>query len=118
VGSVWYYGSLQDSIFTEDTAFALAFRAVLAQTLAPAYKIDKQQHQPAPSKSTLRPPKVSPEGPHISLQYRSMAFADSPDAVINAIALNRLDNLKPDEYIIALGPDGRQFLGTPNGYSA
>lgn len=33
-------------------------------------------------------------------------------------ALNSLQKLGPDEYIIAFGPEGRQFCGTPNGYSA
>jgi hypothetical protein len=42
----------------------------------------------------------------------------SSDTIINNAALNRLDVLDADQYIIALGPEGRQFLGTPNGYSA
>ncbi|KAJ4337780.1 hypothetical protein N0V95_008238 [Ascochyta clinopodiicola] len=33
-------------------------------------------------------------------------------------ALDRLDKLGTDEYIIAFGPNGRQFFATPNGYSA
>jgi hypothetical protein len=46
-----------------------------------------------------------------------MSFISS-DAIINNAALTRLDVLDADKYIIALGPDGRQFLGTPNGYIA
>lgn len=33
-------------------------------------------------------------------------------------ALGRLEKPKTDEYIIAFGPNGRQFFATPNGYSA
>ncbi|KAJ4372999.1 hypothetical protein N0V83_003290 [Neocucurbitaria cava] len=33
-------------------------------------------------------------------------------------ALDQLEELRPDEYIIAFGPNGEQFCGTPNGYSA
>ncbi|KAF1848906.1 uncharacterized protein K460DRAFT_304513 [Cucurbitaria berberidis CBS 394.84] len=47
-----------------------------------------------------------------------MAFDESPDVVVIATALTRLENLAADEYIIAFGPDGKQFCGTPNGYSA
>jgi hypothetical protein len=42
----------------------------------------------------------------------------SSDTITNNAALNRLDVLDANQYIIALGPAGRQFLGTPNGYSA
>jgi hypothetical protein len=35
-----------------------------------------------------------------------------------ATALSRLENLQPDKYIIAFGPGGKQFIGSPNGYSA
>jgi hypothetical protein len=42
----------------------------------------------------------------------------SSDTIFNNAALKKLDVLDADKYIIALGPDGRQFLGTPNGYIA
>lgn len=35
-----------------------------------------------------------------------------------AAALDQLDKLDPDTYIVAFGPNGRQFLATPNGYCA
>jgi methylenetetrahydrofolate dehydrogenase (NADP+)/methenyltetrahydrofolate cyclohydrolase/formyltetrahydrofolate synthetase len=47
-----------------------------------------------------------------------MANLDSPDAVMVSTALGRLEKLRTDEYIIAFGPNGRQFFATPNGYSA
>jgi hypothetical protein len=33
-------------------------------------------------------------------------------------ALTALEPLGPDEYFVAFGTGGRQFCGTPNGYSA
>ncbi|KAF1833646.1 hypothetical protein BDW02DRAFT_598908 [Decorospora gaudefroyi] len=45
-----------------------------------------------------------------------MSSSESPDAVVIATALDRLELLGPDQYIIALGPDGKQFIATPNGY--
>jgi hypothetical protein len=99
---------------TEDAALALAQGSLGANNRS-CLQVGKQQQL-----CTCQPqsPKVSPECPRNRTQHRSMAFADTPDSVINSIALNRLDNLDVDEYIIALGPDSRQFLGTPNGYSA
>lgn len=47
-----------------------------------------------------------------------MASTVSPDTVIISTALGRLEKLGTDEYIVALGPKGRQFFATPNGYSA
>jgi hypothetical protein len=32
--------------------------------------------------------------------------------------LEPLERCGPDEYLIAFGPDSKQFVGTPNGYSA
>jgi hypothetical protein len=40
------------------------------------------------------------------------------DSNIISTVLDRLQNLEPDKYIIAFGPGGKQFIGTPNGYSA
>jgi hypothetical protein len=45
-------------------------------------------------------------------------MSSTTDPAIIASALNRLEKLPADHYIIALGPDGQQFLGTPNGYFA
>lgn len=47
-----------------------------------------------------------------------MANLHSPDAIMVATALDRLKKLSTDEYIIAFGPNGRQFFASPNGYSA
>ncbi|KAF9697563.1 hypothetical protein EKO04_004183 [Ascochyta lentis] len=47
-----------------------------------------------------------------------MADLDTPEAVTTTTALSRLEKLGTDEYIIAFGPNGRQFFATPNGYSA
>ncbi|KAJ4991584.1 hypothetical protein SVAN01_02965 [Stagonosporopsis vannaccii] len=47
-----------------------------------------------------------------------MANKNSPDTANGTAALDRLDKLDPDQYIVAFGPNGRQFLATPNGYSA
>jgi hypothetical protein len=40
------------------------------------------------------------------------------DANRVSTALARLEKLQPDKYIIAFGPGGKQFIGSPNGYSA
>jgi hypothetical protein len=40
------------------------------------------------------------------------------DANRISTALARLEKLQPDKYIIAFGPSGKQFIGSPNGYSA
>jgi hypothetical protein len=40
------------------------------------------------------------------------------DTSLTSAVLSRLENLQIDEYIIAFGPHGQQFIGTPNGYSA
>jgi hypothetical protein len=47
-----------------------------------------------------------------------MADLVSPDEAVVSTALDRLEKLGTDEYIIAFGPNGRQFFATPNGYSA
>lgn len=47
-----------------------------------------------------------------------MSNVDSPDAIMAATALGRLEKLFADEYVIAFGPNGRQLFATPNGYSA
>lgn len=47
-----------------------------------------------------------------------MANLDSPDATMTSIALTRLEKLGTDEYIVAFGPNGKQFFATPSGYSA
>lgn len=46
------------------------------------------------------------------------AALNSPEAVLTSIALNRLEKLSTDEYIIAFGPNRRQFFATPHGYAA
>jgi hypothetical protein len=40
------------------------------------------------------------------------------NADLIATVLSRLENPAADEYFIAFGPAGRQFIGTPNGYTA
>lgn len=52
------------------------------------------------------------------LQRILMANSESPDVAKAAAALDRLDKLDTDTYIVAFGPNGRQFLAAPNGYSA
>ncbi|KAF1950627.1 hypothetical protein CC80DRAFT_509566 [Byssothecium circinans] len=47
-----------------------------------------------------------------------MAATVSPNAIHPSTVLSRLEPLGPDQYFIAFGPEGRQFCGTPNGYSA
>lgn len=47
-----------------------------------------------------------------------MANVDTPDATIVSIALQRLEKLGTDQYIIAFGLNGRQFFATSNGYAA
>ncbi|KAF2683020.1 hypothetical protein K458DRAFT_369169 [Lentithecium fluviatile CBS 122367] len=47
-----------------------------------------------------------------------MALAGPAKAVDISSALTQLEPLGADEYFIAFGPAGRQFCGTPNGYSA
>ena len=42
----------------------------------------------------------------------------SPDDVMASTALARLQTPSTDEYVIAFGPNGRQFFATPNGYAA
>jgi len=42
----------------------------------------------------------------------------SPDDVMASTALARLQKPSIDEYVIAFGPNGRQFFATPNGYAA
>jgi hypothetical protein len=41
-----------------------------------------------------------------------------PDTAIISAALDRLEPLEPDKYIIAFGSYSEQFIGTPNGYKA
>ena len=40
------------------------------------------------------------------------------DATLISTVLDRLERLDANTYTIAFGPGGKQFLGTPNGYSA
>jgi methylenetetrahydrofolate dehydrogenase (NADP+)/methenyltetrahydrofolate cyclohydrolase/formyltetrahydrofolate synthetase len=40
------------------------------------------------------------------------------DPDVMSTALSRLENLQPDEYIVAFGSGGKQFIGSPNGYPA
>jgi hypothetical protein len=47
-----------------------------------------------------------------------MSSADTPDPIIIETVLRRLEPLDTDKYVIALGPYGRQFFATPNGYTA
>ncbi|KAJ4309702.1 hypothetical protein N0V94_008800 [Neodidymelliopsis sp. IMI 364377] len=47
-----------------------------------------------------------------------MADLVSPDETVVSTALDRLEKLGTDDYIIAFGPNGRQFFATPNGCSA
>lgn len=42
----------------------------------------------------------------------------SPDDVMVSTALDSLEKPHTDQYIIAFGPNGRQFFATPNGYAA
>ncbi|KAL1792617.1 hypothetical protein ACET3X_009124 [Alternaria dauci] len=44
--------------------------------------------------------------------------SSSPDAVIIAATLGRLEPLAPNEYIIALSPGSYQFFATPSAYSS
>lgn len=46
-----------------------------------------------------------------------MSFFESDSAFIS-MALDRVENLSANEYLIVFGPDGKQFLATPNGCSA
>jgi methylenetetrahydrofolate dehydrogenase (NADP+)/methenyltetrahydrofolate cyclohydrolase/formyltetrahydrofolate synthetase len=46
-----------------------------------------------------------------------MSSVNTNSNIISTV-LDRLQNLEPDKYIIAFGPNGKQFIGTPNGYSA
>ena len=47
-----------------------------------------------------------------------MALEKSAKVVNISAILTKLDTLGSDEYFVAFGPSGRQFCGTPNGYSA
>lgn len=47
-----------------------------------------------------------------------MAAVQPPDTTIVSAVLDRLQHLNADNYVLAFGPDGRQFFATPNGYSA
>jgi|TARA_R110002003_G_scaffold117_23_gene10509 hypothetical protein len=40
------------------------------------------------------------------------------DANTISSVLERLGKLQNNQYIVAFGPNGKQFIGTPNGYSA
>jgi hypothetical protein len=40
------------------------------------------------------------------------------DVITISTVLNRLENLDTDTYIIAFGPNDKQFIATPNGYAA
>jgi methylenetetrahydrofolate dehydrogenase (NADP+)/methenyltetrahydrofolate cyclohydrolase/formyltetrahydrofolate synthetase len=42
----------------------------------------------------------------------------SPDTVIIAAMLDRLEPLAPNEYIVALSRGSDQFIATPNGYTS
>lgn len=46
-----------------------------------------------------------------------MASFETDPAMISYL-LSRPEKLGRDEYIVAFGPDGRQFIGTPRGYAA
>lgn len=47
-----------------------------------------------------------------------MTFVVDSDPVVVSTALDTLQNLDADQYLIVFGPDGRQFIASPNGYSA
>ena len=47
-----------------------------------------------------------------------MAEVENSDADLVSTALGRLETPSTDNYIVAFGPNGRQFFATPNGYSA
>jgi hypothetical protein len=49
--------------------------------------------------------------------HTAMAPLNTNASLISTV-LSPLENLKTDEYIIAFGAHGKQFIGTPNGYSA
>ena len=59
---------------------------------------------------------------HLKVQRFSdcaiMAAVETSDADLVSTALGRLDTPAIDNYIVAFGPNGRQFIATPNGYSA
>jgi methylenetetrahydrofolate dehydrogenase (NADP+)/methenyltetrahydrofolate cyclohydrolase/formyltetrahydrofolate synthetase len=44
-----------------------------------------------------------------------MAFVNT-DSGLLATILNRLEPLD-DDYVLAFGPEGKQFFATPNGYT-
>ncbi|KAH8723434.1 hypothetical protein GQ44DRAFT_313788 [Phaeosphaeriaceae sp. PMI808] len=46
-----------------------------------------------------------------------MSYRNS-GSVLTPFELNSLEKRKADDYIVAFGPNGRQLIGTPNGYSA
>jgi hypothetical protein len=47
-----------------------------------------------------------------------MAEVETSDADLVSTALDRLEIPPIDNYVVAFGPNGRQFIATPNGYSA
>lgn len=47
-----------------------------------------------------------------------MAEVETSEAGLVSTALGRLETPATDNYIVAFGPNGRQFIATPNGYSA
>jgi hypothetical protein len=47
-----------------------------------------------------------------------MAEVETSDADLVSTALDRLETPTINNYIIAFGPNGRQFIATLNGYSA
>jgi hypothetical protein len=51
-------------------------------------------------------------------RHANMSFVVDSDPVLISMALDSLQNLNANNYLIVFGPDGKQFLATPNGYSA
>jgi hypothetical protein len=47
-----------------------------------------------------------------------MAEVETSNAELVSTALDRLEIPSIDNYIVAFAPNGRQFIATPNGYSA
>lgn len=46
-----------------------------------------------------------------------MTFVDT-DPVLISTALDGVENVSANNYLIVFGPGGKQFVATPNGYSA
>jgi hypothetical protein len=46
-----------------------------------------------------------------------ISFVDT-DPVLISMALDRVENVSADNYLIVFGPEGKQFVATPNGYAA